>query len=290
MLAELQNAAFSARISSTGAELKSLRERRTGTEYIWGGDETWWNGSAPVLFPIVGGLKDGKYTFEGREYRLPQHGFARKMEFRGGALTGSTARFELRAGPETRPVYPFEFVLTVSFTLEEKGLAVGYEVRNAGSGRMHFSIGSHPAFVVPFAGGYLESYYIHFAAEENLERLFFKDGLLLAESAPAFDNSRQIFLNRRLFERGPLIFRNPVSCDFAIRNSKNFRQVRIVTDGVPCIAVWSKAGGAPFVCLEPWHGLPDGPQADGNLAAKEGILTLEGGGTFRTGYRIEILP
>lgn len=287
MAVELANAAFRARIAETGAELKSLRDLRTGTEHLWGGDEVWWSGSAPVLFPIIGGLKDGRYRYEGREYELPQHGFARRSVFQVVQQSAAAARLELRADAGTRRVYPFEFTLSVQFTLTETGIAAGYEVRGGG-GRMYFSIGSHPAFCVPFAGGYLENYYIHFGEEEHLERYFFQDGLVLEQTAPVFDNSRQIFLNRKIFERGVLIFKKPASRDFSIRNSRNFRQVRLVTDGVPYLGIWSKPG-APFVCLEPWHGLPDSPKSDQNLVTKEGILSLEAGGVFRTGYRIEIL-
>ena len=60
--------------------------------------------------------------------------------------------------------------------------------------------------------------------------------------------------------------------EFAIANSRNSRAVRVVTDGVPYLGVWSKPGGAPFVCVEPWHGIPDMSDASGELAEKEGII------------------
>ena len=279
---------FEARIEEMGAELKSLRDRQSGTEYIWPGDQTWWSGSAPILFPNVGGLKNNKYTHRGAEYSLPQHGFARRSLFTVAAAGTSSASLELAAGEETRRQYPFDFRLRATFLVQDSGLAVQYEVTNTGSGEMLFSIGSHPAIRVPFAGGQLENYYLHFGDEENLERHFFDNGLMLDQTAPVFDTSRQIFLRPDLFDRGVLILKHPASGIISIRNSQNPRSVSVITGGAPYLGVWAKPGRCPFLCLEPWFGLPDSPGATGELSAKEGILRLEAGGTFTSTYRLEV--
>jgi galactose mutarotase-like enzyme len=279
---------FEARIEEAGAELRSLRDRQSGAEYLWPGDQTWWSGSAPILFPNVGGLKDGKYRHNGVEYSLPQHGFARRSLFAVAAASPVSALFELAASAETRKQYPFDFRLRVTFLLEAHGLAVQYEVSNAGAQNMLFSIGSHPAIRLPFAGGQLENYYLHFSEEEHIPRHFFDNGLMLAETAPAFDSSRQIFLRPDLFERGVLIFQHPASQVISIRNSRNSQAVSLVTGGAPYLGLWAKPGRCPFLCIEPWYGLPDGPNATGELSEKEGILRLEAGGSFTSTYRLEI--
>ena len=284
----IANERFEARIQELGAELKSLREKATGTEYIWPGDEQWWSGSAPVLFPIVGGLKGNKLRHNGAEYSLPQHGFARRSLFTVTEVTGRSAACELAANPETRKAYPFDFQLRVTFVLEAAGLAVQYDVRNPGSEAMYFSIGSHPAIRVPFAGGYLENYYLHFSEEERVERHFFDNGLILDQTAPAFDSRRQIYLRLDLFDQGVLIFKNPASRVISIRNSRNAHSVSLATGGAPYLGLWAKPGRCPFLCIEPWHGLPDSPTSTGELSQKEGILRLEPGGTFTSTYRIEI--
>jgi len=279
---------FEARIDEAGAELKGLRDRQTGTEYLWPGDATWWSGSAPILFPNVGGLKDNKYTYRGAEYNLPQHGFARRSPFSVAAVSERSTSLELAANAETRKQYPFEFRLRVTYVLEAAGLAVQYDVANAGADTMYFSIGSHPALRVPFAGGQLENYYLHFSEEENLARHFFDNGLILEKTAPAFDTRRQIFLRLDLFDRGVLIFKHPASRVVSIRNSRNPRAVAVVTGGAPYLGIWAKPGRCPFLCIEPWYGLPDSPDATGDLTQKEGILRLEAGGAFTSTYRIEI--
>jgi galactose mutarotase-like enzyme len=285
----LENGYWNARISETGAELKGLSNASTGQEHIWHGDPAWWNGSAPVLFPVIGGLKGGEYRHEGRTYKLPSHGFARGSEFAVARSDSDSVELRLASSEATRAVYPFEFVLTVSFALTRSGIDVRYRVRNSGQDRMLFSIGSHPAFVVPFAGGVLENYYILFELEEELERWFFKDGVIVAgKTAEAMENSRVLGLTRSCFDDGIMVFKGPRSREFSIANGRNPRTVRVVTEGVPYLGVWSKPGGAPFVCVEPWHGIPDMSDASGELAEKEGIIALPPSGEFSTGYRVEI--
>ncbi len=279
---------FEARIEEAGSELKSLKDRESGAEYIWGGDQLWWSGSAPVLFPIIGGLKNNRYTHRGAEYSLPQHGFARRSAFRLVDSGDSSACLELAASEETRKQYPFDFRLRVTFVLEPCGLAVQYDLYNPGAEAMLFSIGSHPAIRLPFAGGQLENYYLHFEREECVERHFFDNGLMLDQTAPVFDTSRQIFLRPDLFDRGVLILKHPASQVVSIRCSHSPSSVALVTGGAPHLGIWAKPGRCPFLCLEPWYGLPDSPGCTGELAQKEGILSLEVGGTFTCTYRIEV--
>jgi galactose mutarotase-like enzyme len=289
MNAVIENGSYSAMVSSTGAELKSLKDATSGREFMWQADPAWWKGTAPVLFPIVGGLRNGKYRFDGAEYELPQHGFARTAEFRQIASTGDAVEFELQSSAETMAKYPFEFRLRALFALERCGLAVRYSVTNAGNRPMYFSIGSHPAFNIPIESGSLESHYVLFDQSENSERYFFKDGTYVAgKTAEVFDNSRVISLSRSLFDQGPIIFKGLQSSEFTIMCSKGKKSVKVATNGPPSFfALWSKPN-APLLCLEPWEGIPDSSDASGELIEKEGIMKLEAGRAYETGYRIEI--
>jgi len=241
-----------------------------------------------VLFPIVGGLKDGVYTFEGRQFALGNHGFARASEFAVARQERDSAELILRSSAKTRESYPFDFSLSVSFLLERAGLSVRYRVTNTGSPRMYFSIGSHPAFVLPFAGGTLENYYVLFEREESAQRWFLKDNLILADKTEeVFMNSRIISLSRSLFDQGALIFKHPRSREFSIMSSLSARSITVITESTPYLGIWAKPGG-PFLCIEPWHGIADSTGSSGNLTEKEGIQYLDAGGSFETGYRIEI--
>jgi len=284
----LKNPAFAVKIMEKGAELKSLASMITGQEYIWPGDPAWWTGSAPVLFPIVGSLKNGTYTFQGSAYALSNHGFARTSEFVVERESPHSVQLLLASSAATRAAYPFEFELRVSFTLLSDGVSVGYGVKNTGNSRMYFSIGSHPAFVVPFAGGSIENYYVLFDREEVAERWFIKDNLIEAEKTRlVFETSRTIGLSRTLFDEGALVFKHLRSRSFSLRNSLNSHSITLITEGAPFFGIWAKPGAA-FVCLEPWHGISDSTNTSGDLAAKEGIVYLDPSGSFETGYRIEI--
>jgi galactose mutarotase-like enzyme len=284
----LRSGPFAAKVREKGAELSSLADLSTGREYIWNGDPAWWTGSAPVLFPIVGALRGGSYTFEGKSYSLPNHGFARGSEFTIVEERESSVQLQLASSPKTLEVYPFDFTLRVGFTLQPDGLSVSYLVTNTGARRMYFSIGSHPAFVVPFAGGSLENYYVLFDEEESAERWFIRDNLIVADTTErAFTTRRTIDLSRTLFDRGALVLKHPLSRVFSLRTSFGPQAVTVSTEGAPFLGIWSKPGAA-FVCIEPWHGISDSTKATGVLQEKEGILFLDPLGTFSTGYRVTI--
>jgi galactose mutarotase-like enzyme len=257
---------------------------------MWGGDPAWWSGRAPILFPIVGTLKDGAYTHEGKRYSLPGHGFARVSDFTVARRDESSADLALVSSPQTRESYPFDFVLTVSFRLKADGLAVTYKVENTGASGMLFSIGSHPGFPVPFAGGTIDDYYVQFNRPEKDERFFInpKGGLVdPAHTEEAFAAGNRIRLSTTIFDRGALVFKHPRSNSFSLRNDLNSHSITVLTEGAPYLGLWA-APSAPYVCIEPWHGVNDGTDATGVLSEKEGILPLEPGRAFQTGYRIVI--
>ena len=286
-MVELKNAVLKAEIDPDGAELKRLTNHLAGVEYLFNADPYWWNGCAPILFPIIGGLANGTYSFNGKEYALASHGFARKSRFTVTEQRPDGAVLELHATTETKCVFPFDFRLQVSFRLDRSRLTVQYDVFNVGTETMYFSIGSHPAFSIAFAGGSLEEYFIEFEQQEKDRRFFFVDGCLDTDTEPVFDNSRQIFLSAHLFDRGPVILKDVVSRAIVIRRSRSARSIRVKFDA-PHVAIWSKPKRAPFVCIEPWWGLPDPIGFFKSLEQKPGILPLAVNNVFSTRYSIEV--
>ena len=286
----LGNSAYTATVFEKGAELASLRAAADGREYLWNGDPAWWTGRAPILFPIVGTLKDGTYTHEGRSYSLPGHGFARISDFVVARSDETFASLRLDSSARTRESYPFDFSLTVDFRLKNDGVSVMYRLRNTGAVAMLYSIGSHPGFMVPFAGGTIDDYFVQFDQTERDERWFIvpQNGLIEAgRTEPAFEAGKRIRLSKTIFDRGALVFKHPRSTSFSLRNDLNGHSVTVLTEGAPYLGIWAKPG-APYVCIEPWHGIADSTDSTGVLAQKEGILTLEAGQTFETGYRVII--
>ncbi|MBL8518622.1 MAG: aldose 1-epimerase family protein [Betaproteobacteria bacterium] len=269
-------------IAHRGAELRSLRQ--ADDEFIWQRDPAWWPGAAPILFPLIGRLKDERYTHHGREYRIAKHGFARDLPFTVESFAGHRATFTLEDSAETRAAWPFAFRLAVSFTLDAHGLSVNYAVENRSEAVMPFALGSHPAFALPL--GPLEAWRVRFAEVESASCHRMAANLLSSAREPfAFENDRDIPLSAALFERDALIFRGVRSRRIELIHDTRGPRLDFDTGGAPTLALWAKPG-APYVCFEPWWGLDDTSETNVELAAKPGLLRLHAGARFNAGYSV----
>ncbi|MCP4603521.1 MAG: aldose 1-epimerase family protein [Proteobacteria bacterium] len=275
-------------IAKLGAELKSIVDNKTGIEYLWQADPTYWGRSAPILFPIVGRLKDDKYVVNDTTYRLPQHGFARDSMFNIVENRNDLTLFELRANLETKKTYPFDFSLKVDYRLEENRIETTYTVVNNGNGLMYFSIGSHPAFNIPFGDGTYTDYFIEFEKNEPLRRCGLQDGLQSAEPQRVLAQNKTIPLTDKLFDRGALVFKGLQSKNISLKNKLDAREIIVSAPGTPFLGIWSKPDCAPFICIEPWFGIADSVNSDHDLSKKEGILSLPPDQAFKTTYSITV--
>lgn len=271
-----------------GAELQRLRRKDLDQDYLWGGDPAFWARHSPILFPIVGGLKQDSYLYEGIRYSMPRHGFARDREFRLLEKSPSRLRLELQSDASTLDVYPFSFRLELCYELQGKSLRVQYRVENPASGPLYFSIGGHPAFRLPLEPGLrFEDYELRFERPETLPRWPLEGNLISGSPEPLLQESRRLALSHGLFDADALVFKHPRSRWIELASPRGSRSLRMQLEGCPYLGVWS-APGAPFVCLEPWYGLADGVGHDQQLIHKEGIQRLEGGGQFVRSYRLEM--
>ena len=279
-----------ATFAAHGAELTSLVTEANGLEYIWAGDPAVWGRHAPVLFPLVGRLPGDEYRYEGRDYKLPQHGFARDQEFRVLRHSVSEVVFQLRHDEATRAVFPFAFELTITYTLHEARLAVRWDVRNPAPDQpLLFSIGAHPAVRCPLLPGEaFEDYYFAFDHPVRLERHLLRGGLLTGQTAPVPTQGPELPLRYDLFADDALVFKHYDFTGLTLRSRKSAHFVRFQFDGFPYLGLWTKGPGAGFVCVEPWHGIASPAGAPGELSEKEGILTLEPGQVFSAAYTIEV--
>ena len=272
MFYTITNNEYSATISNLGAELKSFRNKILRDEYIWEGDPEIWNGSAPILFPIIGRLKNENYIFHDKSYQLNKHGFARNAVFELNQNQESEKSFILRSSSTTESCYPFKFELEVSFRIESESLQVAYLVRNLGNEMMYFTLGSHPAFALPLNDCVLEDYYLEFELEERLDCFYLENELLCEEPIALYLNNEKIIpITKNLFNKDALIFKNIKSQKVSIKNKKSGNRLLLNTGKAPHLAIWAKAG-APFVCLEPWYSYDDSISSDNELTKKYGIM------------------
>lgn len=279
----LSNDVISAQINTLGAELCSLKNTEN-KDFIWEGDPAYWGKHSPVLFPIVGTLKNNTYTHNNKEYILTRHGFARDMEFELVDQTANTATFSIQSNSTTLASYPFQFELQIQYTLFHSTLEIAYKVINKDNSAIPFSIGAHPAFALP---GNFENYSLEFEKVEPLEYTLLENDLVSTQTETIATNSNFVPLTHKLFERDALIFKKLESKSLTIVE-KEIPRLKVHFEDFPNLGIWTKVG-APFLCIEPWFGYSDTTETNGNLFEKEGIIVLKSTDTFQTKFSIEIL-
>lgn len=277
MAVTLDNGSLRAEFAETGAELVSAR--RGGTEFVWGGDPAFWSGRCPVMFPICGRLPGGKYSWDGREYALGTHGFARKSRFAVASATDVSVRFELRDSAETRAVYPFGFLFAVEYRLDGRAILASATVRNCGGAEMPFAVGFHPGFNVPVGGGSFSDWEVAFGAPCDPERILFTEAGLQTGRREAFPLRGRVSmpLSHGMFD-GDAVFLAGASRSAVLRSPRSPFSVEIGFPDFPYFGVWHPPRTeAPFVCLEPWSGLPSADVAAEDFATKGDMARLAPG-------------
>ncbi len=270
----LSNGIVSVLLSTKGAELKSVK--RGNKEYLWEGDPAVWPGQAPLMFPICGGLKDDKFIYEGKEYILEKHGFARHYEFELVKKTDSTASFLLKNTEEMLEVYPFMFELYVSYALTQNRVEIRYDVKNTNDKDMYFSIGGHEGYA---CHGGIENYSIIFDKPETLNAKVLNGNLLEYKTVPILENATELPLKKSYFAVDALVFTDVNSRKVTLKNNITKEEMAVEFGGFDYLILWTKPSGE-YICIEPWCGIPDFVDSDYSLEHKRGINLLEVGKVF----------
>jgi galactose mutarotase-like enzyme len=283
---QIENNSYTVQITTLGAEMKRLFSKPWNRELLWNPlDENakkLWMRTAPVLFPIVGRLKDDLYRWGGKSYQMTQHGFARDMEFKCIESGESLVTFVAEATQKTYALYPFLFELAVTYSLEGPRLNITYTVKNVDRQDIYFSIGAHPGFETANRS----DYEIQF---EHQEQGFFQleNGLVNWRNLTVFPDNK-IIPDQTTFKKDALILKEVKSRYIDLVNKKRHETIRVSGTDTPYLGIWGKEA-VPFICIEPWFGVSDDLLADGNLERKKGIQVLAEGGTFQFSYAIEML-
>lgn len=285
---QLSHSDIQASIHPLGAELRQLSSSVTGLEYLWSGDPAWWGKFSPVLFPIVGTLRDHHYQYRGTTYTLPRHGFAREKVFRAEQISDSEALFTLEDDESTRVVYPFRFILQLRYLISDGRLTVRYSVFNPTDEPLYFSLGAHPAFRVPLREGLTyDDYRLTFSRPETTGRWTLSDGLIRDESVPFLNHEQVIPLTTETFARDAIVLKGLQSAHIELGSDRDPHGLRFGIEGWPHLGLWA-APGAPFVCIEPWQGHADTVSHDGEFTHKPGIVHLEPGGEWSKSWWVEL--
>ena len=291
MLHFARNSELEIAVRQPGGELASIKSLKSGLEYMWGCDPAIWKSTAPVLFPIVGGLKDKTYLWKGEKYNLNRHGFVREnpqLELTG--ITADTLSFGMSTSRETLKIYPFHFEFSIHFILDGTKIRVIHQVTNTGDEPLYFSVGGHPAFKCPIhPEEAYDDYYLEFETKENASTwLLHEDGTILDKTAPVFQNTNILPLSHELFSKDALVFKDLKSRKVTLKSKKSKEALSVTYRDFPYLGIWAKTNG-DFVCIEPWLGIADRYDTDQKLENKEGILQLAAGALFEVEYDVEIL-
>jgi galactose mutarotase-like enzyme len=288
-MAIIENDFLKVSIQQKGAELTSIYNKTTGVEQLWQADPSVWPWHAPNLFPVVGGLVNDELLAEGETFTLPRHGFARHSEFILVDHDDAHATFSLPYSNKTLAVYPYKFDFQIIYTLIENALRIVYKVISHDDKTIHFSVGGHPAFNVPFhLDEQYEDYYLEFETEEPLHsHLLSPAGHFTGETRPVALDGKKLRLTKELFNSDALVFKNIRSKMISIKSDKHDESLSVEYPHFHHMGIWAK-DGAPFVCIEPWLGYADTDGQPVDISKKEAIQHLKHGHTFEAAYFISV--
>ena len=288
----LKKEKLEATILSKGAELVSLK--KDGTEYMWCGDPAYRNRTAPILFPFVGSLNGKQYRYGGKTYHIGQHGFARDMEFDLVSESDTKLVMEVRETAETMEIYPFHFLLELSFELGEDGLTVGWKVKNTDEKTMYFSIGGHPAFNCPMGGrGSQSDYALRFQKEgrplqEIVSEMIGEGGLVTGERTTFGLEEGYLPVTPNLFDADTIVLEDGQTDEISLCDPEGKEYV-CVKFPMPIVGIWTPIEkNAPFLCIEPWCGRCDDMGYEGDLSDRRWGNELKPGQVFETAYMIAV--
>ena len=288
----LRNENVSVTLKSLGGELTSIKDA-SGTEYLWQGNPDFWSGQAPVLFPIVGCLRNGTATIgNSKTCSFGRHGLARKLEFTLVSSSETCAIYSLKADDSTKEQYPYDFELQMIYELTDHGVKVSHKVINHGDIVMPYCIGGHPAFNCPvYEGENFEDYIVEFGQPETAAcAQLTDDGLINNDDRiPVLDHETVIPVKHSLFYKDALIFDQLKSRTVALKHKESGHGILVTFPDFDYLGVWSSANDGPFVALEPWSGTSTCSDEDDVFEHKRGVRFLEPGEHETLSFVIEIL-
>lgn len=286
---QIKNGSIQVMISDVGAELQSVK--KDGAEYLWNGDEKYWKERSPILFPYVGRFTEGKYLLGGKEYEMNIHGFARKLPYHVVYQEEDMITLELRDSEETLGMYPYHFILQVSYELRDNEILITYRVSNCSKETMYFGIGGHPGFMVPLEEGLeFADYYLEFGGEARPERVGHTPACFLSGRDAEFplEDGRKLRLSHDLFDNDAIVLRN-MADEVTLKSDKGTRQVKVSYPDMSYLGIWhTPKTDAPYVCIEPWTSLPSRQDVVEEFKYKSDLVRLLSGEQYVNTWEIAI--
>lgn len=287
MIITLKNKHISTIVSSLGAEMQNLIDA-DNLNRLHDGNPLYWEEKSPVLFPIISRFYEGRYTYQGNEYFLNTHGFARFKEFKVVKQSDEEVVLNLSYDNDTLKNYPFKFSLTITYKLENNTISVIYDVKNVDNKLMYFMIGGHPGFKAPlYDSEKYDDYYLKFEKKETVNKIKLKGAYLSAEVEPFLNNEDTIKLKYKMFNPDAFVMKGLSSKYIDLISKNHNKKIRFHFSEFETFAIWSQLKiNAPFVCFEPWNGLT---KTFVDPIEEKQVLTLKPKCNYLCKYIIEVI-
>lgn len=291
MIYTIKNDKIEVSVEDLGAQMRSIKDAE-GKEYLWQGDEKYWNGSAPNLFPYIARLTEGKYTLRGKTYEMPKHGFLRNSVLKLKEKTQTKMVFSLTDSEETYKMYPYHFEIKVKYELFENEFKVSYCVSNKEKKVMYFGVGGHPGFQVPIEQDLsFEDYFIEFAKGTDMKRVGMSEDCFVTGDEEAFplEENQRLSLRHNLFDNDAIILKDAPS-RVALASEKGSARIEMETSHLGYLGIWHKpASDASYVCIEPWSSLPSRKDVVEDLEKQDNLVSLKPDGYYTGFFKVKIV-
>ena len=290
MLYSIENKCLKITVDTLGAQLQSIQSKKTEREYLWQGDSAYWTGRAYNLFPTIGRMYKNTYSYQGKKYKLRNHGVARYNVFKCVDRTATKLVFLLTENEDTLQEYPFRFRFYVTFTLKDNQVCVRYDVQNSDDKPLICAVGGHPGINVPFDGGTFEDYYFQFDQTTNVEQRILSENKFMSGAAEPYPlrSGNKIPLRHPLFDNDAIILANTCRC-IHLKNTLNKTSVTVRYDDFKYLGLWHMPmTDAPYVCIEPWTALPATEGITDDLQTKADMQHINPNESYAASYSIQI--
>lgn len=279
MIYTIKNDVLSVDINSLGAQMWSIK--KDDTEYLWQGDATYWPNRATTQFPYIARLTEGKYTFDGKEYSMEIHGFAKNMEFEVVKTSDLEITFSISQNEQTLAQYPFLFNFSVTYAIIENSLEMRFKVENTDNKTMYFGVGTHPGFNIPLEDGLCYTdYKIVFNENTKPVKVGMSPTCFVTDDDTAFEYEVELPLHHDLFDNDAILLKN-IAKGLTLKSDKGQKSITVEYPSMEFLAIWSKPKmKAPYVCIEPWSSSPSRYEIIEDFAKQDNLVSLNVGETY----------
>lgn len=287
----LHNKHLTVVLSTLGAEVQSITTAK-GTELMWQADPAVWGRHAPLLFPIIGRLRDQSYTLNGKPISISQHGFARDSEFTVERQSDHAVTLSLSDSEATRAVYPFSFRLSITYRLKGASLTKSHTVTNCSKGPMPYEIGGHDGFCTDWpGGGTMSDYSIAFPGLDAIQPFGMDENCFLTPEKldyPLTDGA--LPLPPRVHGLDTVVLEGLKTKQVTLQSKKCPLRLTLDFADFDYLGIWTKPVDfdTNYVCIEPWTTLPECSFVGSELTDKAGIRVLGSGESETLAYTLSV--